>query len=181
MKRPLTPADLYLLVTASDPRCAPGGAVYYVRTSYDEPSDASVSAIWRTAPGVAPAPFTAGAKDRMPRVSPDGASLAFVGERDGKTRVYVMPTGGGEARAVTPPYASFGALEWAPGGDALAYTATAPHDPAVAGVALDARSGARHIRRLPFKSDDLGLLDGTRQPPVRRAARRLRAASDHSG
>lgn len=163
MKRPLTPADLYLLVTASDPRCAPGGAVYYVRTSYDEPADASVSAIWRTAPGVAPAPFTAGAKDRMPRVSPDGASLGFVGERDGKTRVYVMPTGGGEARAVTPPYASFGALEWAPGGDALAYTATAPHDPAVAGVALDARSGARHIRRLPFKSDDLGLLDGTRR------------------
>jgi dipeptidyl aminopeptidase/acylaminoacyl peptidase len=41
--------------------------------------------------------------------------------------------------------------------------ATASHDAASARVFHDPKSGARHIRMLPFKSDADGLLDGTRK------------------
>ncbi len=161
-RTPLVPSDLYRIVTASDPQCAPDGSVYYVRTALDEAKDATQSAVWRAAAGVTPAPFTAGPGDRMARLSPDGRRLAFVRDRDGKRAIIVMPTAGGEGAALTADYAAIGAIAWSADSSQLAFTATAPHDPATARVAHDAASGARHIRGLPFKSDDRGLLDGTR-------------------
>jgi dipeptidyl aminopeptidase/acylaminoacyl peptidase len=161
---PLVPSDLYRLVTAADPQCGPGGTVFYTRTTLDEASDEVRTAIWRVAKGEEPSPFTSGKSDRSARVSPDGLHLAFVGDRGEGKRVFVMSlAGGGEARAVTPVYEAIGALVWSPDSVALAYTAKSPHDPATARVALDKTSGARHVRGLPFKSDDEGLLDGTRK------------------
>jgi dipeptidyl aminopeptidase/acylaminoacyl peptidase len=163
-RAPLVPSDLYRLVTAADPQCAPGGVAFYTRTTLDEASDEVRTAIWRVAKGEEPSAFTSGRSDRSPRVSPDGLRLAFVGDRGEGKRVFVMSlAGGGEARAVTPVYEAIGALAWSPDSKAVAYTAKAPHDPATARVAFDKTSGARHIRGLPFKSDDDGLLDGTRK------------------
>lgn len=160
----LVPSDLYRLVTAADPQCAPGGVVFYTRSTLDEASNEVRTAIWRVAKGADPSPFTSGKSDRSPRVSPDGRNLAFVGERDEGKRVFVMSlAGGGEARAVTPVYGAIGALAWSPDAQMLAYTAKSPHDPATARIAHDKTSDAHHIRGLPFKSDDEGLLDGTRK------------------
>ncbi|HHH30364.1 MAG TPA: protease, partial [Polyangiaceae bacterium] len=39
--------------------------------------------------------------DMMPRFSPDGKTIAFTGQYDGGTDVYVIPAGGGEARRLT--------------------------------------------------------------------------------
>ncbi len=74
----------------------------------------------------------------------------------------MLPLDGGEATALAS-YPKIVAHAWSPDGKRIAFVATAPHDPALAGVFHDAKSGARHIRKLPFKSDADGLLDGTRK------------------
>jgi dipeptidyl aminopeptidase/acylaminoacyl peptidase len=161
-RKPLVPGDLYRLAVATDPQCGLAGRIFYTLATYHEDGDESRTAIWSVAAGCA-APFTTGRHDRMPRLSPDGTQLAFVGERGDGKRVYVMATGGGEARPVTPAYDALTALAWRPDGGALAFAAVTPLDPATARIALDVPSGARHIRGLPFKSDDEGLLDGRRK------------------
>ena len=160
-KRPLVPSDLYRLVTASDPQCAPDGTVYFVRALPDEPNDAVARAIWRATPGAQAHQFTSGPDDRMPRLCGDGTRLAFVRGAERK-RVCVIGASGGEARFTGPDYDGIAALAWSPDATEIAFVAKAPHDPATALVAHDERSGARHIRGLPFKTDDAGLLDGAR-------------------
>ena len=162
-KTPLIPADLYRLVLPSDPQCASDGRIFFVVQTQDEPSDESRTTIWSGRPGATASAFTSGTKDKLPRVAPDSAHLAFVADRGDGKKIYVMPLGGGEARALTPTYDAIVALAWAPDAHRLAYVATAPHEPANARIALDEKSGARHIRALPFKSDDEGLLDGRRK------------------
>jgi dipeptidyl aminopeptidase/acylaminoacyl peptidase len=161
---PLVPSDLYRLVTASDPQAAPGGVVFFVRATLDAEHNRTNTAIWRAGAGAVPTAFTNGPKDRAPRVAPDGAMLAFVAEREGETRIHLLSLlAGGEARALSGALEGVGSLEWSPDGTALVFTAKAAHEPREARIALDADSGARHIRSLPFKSDDEGLLDGRRR------------------
>jgi dipeptidyl aminopeptidase/acylaminoacyl peptidase len=163
MRTRLTPSDLLRLTLPSDPRLGPGGRVFYVATSLHEADDRANTAIWSVRPGSAPARFTSGAHDRMPRLSPDGARLAFVAERGQGKRVFTVPLYGGEAAPLTDAYDAITAIAWSPDSASLAFVATTPLDPRTARIALDERSGARHIRALPFKSDDEGLLDGRRK------------------
>ena len=53
---------------------------------------------------------------RGPHFSPDGQSIAFTGEYDGKLNVYVMPASGGVPRRVTFHNAPDLALGWTPDG-----------------------------------------------------------------
>ncbi len=164
MTTPLVPSDLFAIVMALDPQIAPNaGAVYFRRTSLDRDADATIGSIWRVIPGSAPQPFTAGRDDRAPRVSPDATRLAFIGDRDGATRLLVMPTGGGEARPIGEPLTKVSAVAWSPDGTRIAVVASAPFDAVSARSYHDEPSGARHIRALPFKSDSDGLLDGRRR------------------
>jgi dipeptidyl aminopeptidase/acylaminoacyl peptidase len=162
-KTPLVPTDLFRLTLPSDPQCAPDGSAFFVVSTHHEEGDEVRTAIWRARAGAPAAPFTAGTKDRAPRVSPDGTSLAFVADRGEGKKMYLMPLAGGEARALTPAYDALGALVWSPDARRLAYVATADHEPGTARIFHDEKSGARHIRKLPFKSDDEGLLDGRRK------------------
>ena len=162
-RTPLVPSDLARLALPTDPRCAPDGRIYFVLATHDVVADETRTAIYVVRPGSPPLRFSAGTKDRSPRVSPDGTWLAFVGDRGDGKRVYVAPLGGGEAHPITPVHEGLGGLVWSRDSTALAFVATAPHDATTARIALDERSGARHIRALPFKSDDDGLLDGRRR------------------
>ncbi len=158
----MVPSDLFAIVGVGDPQLAADGAVYFRHARLERESDAASTSIWRVDASGAVAPFTAGRKDRLPRLAPDGSQLAFVGERDGDARIYLIGTAGGEARPLGAAYPKIAALIWSPDGSRLAFTATAPHDPATAKIFADEPSGARHIRALPFKSDVDGLLDGRR-------------------
>src|SRR6185312_2240177 len=100
MKTPFVPSDLFSIVSVGDPQIAPdASAVYFRRTTQDREGDAASGNIWRVDAAGDAVAFTSGKNDRLARVSPDGRMLAFVGDRDGKTHLYVMPTSGGEARA----------------------------------------------------------------------------------
>jgi dipeptidyl aminopeptidase/acylaminoacyl peptidase len=164
MPTPLVPSDLLSVVTVSDPQIAPdGSAVYYRRSWFDRDADEIRGAIRRVDRDGADRAFTGGTNDRLARVAPDGSALAFAGDRDGKTRLFVLRLDGGEAQQLGGEIQKITALAWSPDSKRIAFVAIAPHDPATARAFHDEKTGARHIRMLPFKSDADGLLDGTRK------------------
>ena len=164
MTTPLVPSDLLRIVLCADPNIqADGAAVFYRRAYQDREADETRGAIHRVDRDGADRPFTRGTNDRLPRPAPDGSALAFVAERDGAARIYLLPFAGGEAAPLGETYPKIVALAWSPDASRLAFVATAPHDPLSARGYHDAPSGARHFRQLPFKSDADGLLDGTRK------------------
>jgi dipeptidyl aminopeptidase/acylaminoacyl peptidase len=81
-----------------------------------------------------PRPFTDGPKgDTSPRWSPDGATLAFVSERDdadkGHPQIYLQPRAGGSARRLCRMPNGVGRLQWSPDGGRIAFLSSegAPH------------------------------------------------------
>nr|WP_206686638.1 MULTISPECIES: S9 family peptidase [Microbacterium] len=74
-----------------------------------------------------PRRLTRGVADRAPRLSPDGARVAFVRSDDaGKGQIFVMDAGGGEPVQATDATAGVGSFDWSPDGTRLAYTARVP-------------------------------------------------------
>jgi len=160
---PLVPCDLYRFALPNDPNIAPDGRIFYVLATQDEEKNETLTSIWAARAGAPAMRFTSGDHDRSPRVSPDGTMLAFIGDRGDGKRAYVVALDGGEARAIVPAYDAIASLTWSPDSRLLAYVATAPLEALSARIAHDEKTGARHIRALPFKSDDDGLLDGRRK------------------
>jgi dipeptidyl aminopeptidase/acylaminoacyl peptidase len=164
MPTPLVPSDLLRFALVTDPQIAPdGGSVYYRRSWFDREADEIHSAIRRIDRDGRERPFTSGTNDRLPRVAPDGSALAYVADRDGAARLLVLRLDGGEASALGEGWPKIVAAAWSPDARRIAIVASAQHDPATARAYHDEKSGARHIRKLPFKSDQDGLLDGTRK------------------
>ncbi len=60
--------------------------------------------------------------ERNPVFSPDGAQIAFTGEYDGNTDVFVMPAAGGTPRRLTWHPASDTVLGWTPDGRRILFT-----------------------------------------------------------
>ena len=59
---------------------------------------------------------TADGEERFPKFSPDGKSIAFTGEYDGNSDVYVLPTTGGEPLRLTYQPLSDQVVGWTPDG-----------------------------------------------------------------
>jgi dipeptidyl aminopeptidase/acylaminoacyl peptidase len=162
-RTPLLPSDLYRMALPTEPRIAADGRIYYVLATNDEQSDTTQTAIWSFRGTQPPARFTSGTSDKMPRPSPDGSQLAFISDRGDGRRIFLARADGGEALALSEPYDAITALAWSPDAASLAFVATTPLEPQTAKIARDERSGAMHVRSLPYKSDDEGLLDGRRK------------------
>ncbi|MCG3174876.1 MAG: Tricorn protease [Myxococcota bacterium] len=60
-----------------------------------------------------------------PVISPDGQTIAFTGEEEGNTEVYVMPADGGPAQRLTYQGAGCRTAGWTPDGGGVVYVSTA--------------------------------------------------------
>jgi dipeptidyl aminopeptidase/acylaminoacyl peptidase len=87
--------------------------------------------LWRVpAAGGVPQRLTwADARDRGPRFSPDGSTIAFLsnrGEETDVTRVFLLRTAGGESWPLTDDERSATDLAWSPDGQKIAFVAKEP-------------------------------------------------------
>jgi len=71
--------------------------------------------------GVANRLSTPKGEESFPRFSPDGASIAFTGNYDGNSDVYVMPVGGGLPAQLTHHPDPDRMLDWYPDGESILY------------------------------------------------------------
>ena len=103
-KRPMEVEDLFRIKRVSDPQLSPDGRwVAFVITGVDKSTNKSNSDIWvLPSAGGEPRRLTDSPKhDRHPRWSPDGRSIAFESNRDGKFQLYVMNADGSGVTRIT--------------------------------------------------------------------------------
>lgn len=101
-KRTIKPEDLYQLKSVADPQLSlNGNDLAFIETRMlDEENTYSSNIFYlNTIESNMPVQWTYGKhRNHSPRWSPDGESIAFVSDRDGKSQIYVMSKAGGEAR-----------------------------------------------------------------------------------
>lgn len=160
-RRSLALADLLALRVVSDPQISPDGRqVAFVEETLDHEANAVRSRIWLVGAeeGDLPRPLTAGvSRDSQPRWSPDGQAIAFVSNRDGASRVWVLPMNGGEPRRLVDQPAGAHDPAWSPDCCWVAFIAPGPEErgePAV--VEPDPARRVVRLRELRHKLDGRG-------------------------
>ncbi len=118
----------FLTVTLAAPSNAQtkpaGGMMRYPDVSDDQIVFVYANDLWVVSKegGVASPLASPAGGERFPRFSPDGKTIAFVGNYDGGTDLYTIPVTGGVAERKTFHPASEMLCDWAPGGKRLLYS-----------------------------------------------------------
>lgn len=132
--RALTQAELMNLVVPSDVAAAPdGGRVYFSARSADLAADRFVQHLYVLEADRGWRRLTHSAEgEGVPRLSPDGAHLAFLsarpapgGKAAGTAQIWALPANGGEARPLTDQPDGVDSFQWSPDGSFLVYTCEA--------------------------------------------------------
>jgi dipeptidyl aminopeptidase/acylaminoacyl peptidase len=126
--------EMVSLKRASQPALSPDGSrVAYVVRKANWDDNAFETEIWladvRTGKG---ALFTGGKKStESPAFSPDGASLAFLSDRDGKRQIYLISLSGGESRKLTSLEDGVSRFAWSRDSNRIAFVAADPQSEAM--------------------------------------------------
>jgi len=123
---PLGIRDLWTFERVSDPQPSPDGEwVAYVRRAYDAKANTSYSNLWvvPAAGGESRRLTTASALDTQPRWAPNGATIAFLSDRGGKTQIWSIDLVGGEAHVLVELPVDVESFQWSPSGDRLCFAA----------------------------------------------------------
>ena len=117
------------------------------------------SRLWRVdLAGGEPTPLTrADAVETAPRISPDGATLLFLSDRDGRSRAWLLPLAGGEARPAAELAGQTSAAEWSPDGARVLLLAESGVDRLIVGSRED--PVARRITDFAWRWDGHGYVD----------------------
>jgi dipeptidyl aminopeptidase/acylaminoacyl peptidase len=130
-QKPFTTADLYELRSVADVQLSPDGAkVAYTVHNADGPGRPS-SEIWIADVDSRRSVRVSGGTD--PRWSPDGKRIAFIGQANGQSGIFITTAGGAAPTFVAPtlgtnhPLPSSGEeLAWAPDGSQIAFVSATP-------------------------------------------------------
>ncbi|MHB8506094.1 MAG: S9 family peptidase, partial [Acidimicrobiales bacterium] len=92
----MRPEDIALLAAAGEVTIAPGGErAVYTLTTQDLEANVARTRLWLCPLDGGPTrPLSGGDRDRLPRWSPDGSTLAWVGSRDGHSTICVLAADG---------------------------------------------------------------------------------------
>src|SRR5436309_7464946 len=126
--RPMSLVDLREVPNILDPQLAPDGhAVTYQLTQVDWKANRRVPHLWRQDLAArAPVQLTFGdGGETSPRWSPDGKQIVFL--RGGQ--IFLMPAGGGNARALTVHATAVSSPAWSPDGNLVYFLASDPQTP----------------------------------------------------
>ncbi|MDP2872071.1 MAG: S9 family peptidase, partial [Bacillota bacterium] len=183
--RPMRPEDINRFVSPGYPQISPDGRrlVYVVQTP-DAEEDRNRTDLWITAAagGQEPVRLTnAGGKDRLPRWSPDGKTIAFVSERNGRPQIWLIAPDGGEARHLPTDQAVASAPEWSPDGRFIAYTARIFERPADWQPYPGAPPGDRERAAAQAAEDGKGPKTGKRDVSEVKVITRLKYRFDGAG
>jgi dipeptidyl aminopeptidase/acylaminoacyl peptidase len=124
-KRAITFEDLMKIQRISDPQVSRDGKwIAYVLTTVDLAADKKTSHIWLlSTEGGRPRQVTrSDGSDSSPRWGPHGGELAFLSTRGGKSQVWILPLGGGEAFPLTSISTEVDSVQWATASETLAFT-----------------------------------------------------------
>jgi dipeptidyl aminopeptidase/acylaminoacyl peptidase len=125
---PLTPAQTLDRRAIGDLERSPDGARVVFTVTEPVKGTGRARAIWMldvASGAVRPLTFS-GKSDSDPRWSPDGASIAFLSDRDGTAQLYRLPMRGGEADKLTDRKEAVGAFRWSPDGARIALLMAEP-------------------------------------------------------
>src|SRR5580704_530260 len=167
--RPITSHDLYQFKWVADPRISPDGSLAaYTLVQVAEKGDKYETSLWVVATDGQSAPrrLTSSTRDRSPRWSPDGRTLAFIRSATdtGAAQIYLLSLAGGEPRRLTDVAKGAGALAWSPDGKTIAFTSTMlPSDTAPPDKD---KSDVRVVTRAVYRDNDEGWLDPTRHDHI---------------
>ncbi|GAA2901311.1 S9 family peptidase [Streptosporangium fragile] len=154
----MRPEDLALLNTPGSVTLHDGLLLVDVARP-DLEADAYRGSLWRLPQDGPPVRFTFGDHDSAPRISPDGAWVAFLRSHDGgRPQLHVMPTGGGEARPVTDLALGAGTPVWAPDSRRIAFV-TRVAEPGRYGTDEGVSAGGEAPRRITgfrYRLDGVG-------------------------
>jgi len=127
-KKPLTTELTLQRYSFSDLQISPDGNTIAFVLSHPVEGDKYKRNIWTLKKATKELrPFTTSEKaDSHPRWSPDGKTMAFLSARREKMQVYLIPSDGGEARALTECKTGIRSFEWSPDGRHIAFLSTRP-------------------------------------------------------
>lgn len=167
-QKPYVAEDLLRMKWVGTPRLSPCGRfIAFVVTEVLEKENAYASSIWlydSTVRDYDPLSIrqityrggkTEG-RDYNPRWSPDGKMIAFLSDRTGTNRIFVMEMTGGEARQVTYMPKGVSDFDWL-GDDSLVFSAKEDEDR----PRFREGATARRITALRYKFNGVGYLDGS--------------------
>jgi acylaminoacyl-peptidase len=153
--------------SVADPQIAKDGkSVIYVLGFNDKMSDQKLSNLWMvSSDGKDNRPLTSGAfRDSSPRISPDGARIAYLSNRSGKVQIHVRWLDGSQEAQITDLQQAPGNIEWSPDGKWIGYTARVPSKPDWSVRLPEKPNGAKWadppivITKLRWTADGQGIL-----------------------
>lgn len=97
--------DLFKITLWGHAVSTPAGQILFVESTLNPKKNQEehriVQTEWKDGAWGPIRPFTRGSDDKMPQISPDGKSVAFISGRCGTPELWIMPLKGGEPRMVT--------------------------------------------------------------------------------
>jgi len=125
----LNTQTIWEMRTVTDPQISRDGrTVIYVLGWSDKMVDQRFSNLWMvSSDGHENRPLTTGSyRDSSPRLSPDGARLAYLSNRSGKMQIHVRWLDTGQEAQITDLQQSPSNIVWSPDGKWIAYTSRVP-------------------------------------------------------